>query len=64
MEDKDIKFNKAQRQAFLRAVDLDKFMEAVLEQMNSLRMQKVNLVQDMDDIVNDYLSICKKFPIK
>lgn len=64
MEQKDIDFNKAQRQAFLRAVDVDKFMEAVLEQMNSLRMQKVNLVQDMDDIVNDYLGVCKKFPIK
>ncbi len=64
MEDKDINFNKAQRQAFLRALELDHFMEAILEQMNSLRMQKVNLVQDMDDLVNGYLKVCKKYPIK
>ena len=35
-------------------LDFEVFAEAVIEQMNSLRMQKVNLVQDMDDIVNDY----------
>ena len=60
----DIEFNKAQRQAHLRDIDEATFREAVLDQMNSLRLQKVNLVQDMDDILNDYLQVCKKFPIK
>lgn len=45
-------------------IDFEIFAEAVIEQMNSLRMQKVNLVQDMDNIVNDYMQVCKKFPIK
>ena len=52
------------RQAHLRGIDDAKFKEAVLDQMNSLRLQKVNLVQDMDDILNDYLSVCKKYPVK
>lgn len=64
MDENEIKFNKAQRQAYLRSIDLDAFLEAVLEQMNSLRMQKVNLVNDMDVLVNDYLKVCKKHPIK
>lgn len=64
MEEKDIQFNLAQRQAYLRSINLDSFLEAVLEQMNSLRMQKVNLVNDMDILVNDYLKVCKKHPIK
>jgi len=64
MDENEIKFNKAQRQAYLRSIDLDALIEAVLEQMNSLRMQKVNLVNDMDVLVNDYLKVCKKHPIK
>jgi hypothetical protein len=64
MEDKDINFNKAQRQAWLRAQDVDFFMEAILEQMNSMRMKGTNLVQDMDELVNGYLKVCKKYPIK
>jgi len=62
MSDKE--FNKSMRQAHLRGIDDAKFKEAVLDQMNSLRLQKVNLVQDMDDILNDYLSVCKKYPVK
>ena len=60
----NIEFNKSQRQAWLSGLDFEIFAEAVIEQMNSLRMQKVNLVQDMDDIVNDYMQVCKKYPIK
>jgi hypothetical protein len=60
----DIEFNKSQRKAWLMGIDFEIFAEAVIEQMNSLRMQKVNLVQDMDNIVNDYMQVCKKFPIK
>ena len=39
-------------------------MEVVISQMNALRMKGDNLVQDMDDLVNDYLAVCKKYPIK
>jgi len=60
----DINVNKQRRKQYFQNIEIEKFMEAVLEQMNSLRMQKVNLVQDMDDLVNDYLSVCKKHPIK
>jgi len=60
----DINVNKQRRKQYFQDIEIEKFMEAVLEQMNSLRMQKVNLVQDMDDLVNDYLKICKKYPIK
>tara|TARA_Y100000385_G_scaffold277113_1_gene323678 strand:- start:365 stop:565 length:201 start_codon:yes stop_codon:yes gene_type:complete len=60
----DIEVNKAQRIAYLRGIDDAQFKEAVLDQMNSLRLQKVNLVDDMDVILNGYLSVCKKFPIK
>jgi len=60
----DIEVNKAQRIAYLRGIDDAEFKEAVLDQMNSLRLQKVNLVDDMDVILNGYLSVCKKFPIK
>ena len=59
----NIEFNKSQRQAWLSGLDFEVFAEAVIEQMNSLRMQKVNLVQDMDNIVNDYMQVCKKYPI-
>ncbi|HAW82333.1 MAG TPA: hypothetical protein DCX27_23110 [Balneola sp.] len=60
----DIEVNKAQRIAYLRGIDDAQFKEAVLDQMNSLRLQKVNLVDDMDVILNGYDSVCKKFPIK
>lgn len=60
----DINVNKQRRKQHFQDIEIEKFMEAVLEQMNSLRMQKVNLVQDMDDLVNDYLKVCKKYPIK
>jgi len=60
----DINVNKQRRKQYFQDIEIEKFMEAILEQMNSLRMQKVNLVQDMDDLVNDYLKICKKYPIK
>ncbi len=60
----DIEVNKAQRIAYLRGIDYAQFKEAVLDQMNSLILQKVNLVDDMDVILNGYLSVCKKYPIK
>jgi len=60
----NIEFNKSQRKAWLSGIDFEVFAEAVIEQMNSLRMQKVNLVQDMDNIVNGYMKVCKKYPIK
>jgi len=60
----DIELNKAKRQAYLRGIDNDKFREAFLDQMNYFRMQKVNLVADMDEIVNEWLQIQKKYPIK
>lgn len=60
----DIEVNKAQRIAYLRGIDDAEFKEAVLDQMNSLRLQKVNLVDDMDVILNEYLKVCKKFPTK
>ena len=60
----DIELNKAKRQAYLRGIDDDKFREAFLDQMNYFRMQKVNLVADMDDIVNEWLQIQKKYPVK
>ena len=60
----DIELNKAKRQAYLRGIDDDKFREAFLDQMNYFRMQKVNLVEDMDEIVNEWLQIQKKHPIK
>lgn len=60
----DIELNKAKRQAYLRGIDDDTFREAFLDQMNYFRMQKVNLVADMDEIVNEWLQIQKKYPIK
>tara|TARA_R100000734_G_C3305969_1_gene96454 strand:- start:176 stop:376 length:201 start_codon:yes stop_codon:yes gene_type:complete len=60
----DIELNKAKRQAYLRGIDDDKFREAFLDQMNYFRMQKVNLVADMDEIVNEWLQIQKKYPTK
>ena len=60
----DIELNKAKRQAYLRGIDDDKFREAFLDQMNYFRMQKVNLVEDMDEIVNEWLQIQKKYPTK
>lgn len=60
----DIELNKAKRQSYLRGLDDDKFREAFLDQMNYFRMQKVNLVADMDEIVNEWLQIQKKYPIK
>ena len=59
----DIELNKAKRQAYLRGIEDDKFREAFLDQMNYFRMQKVNLVADMDEIVNEWLQI-QKYPIK
>ena len=59
-----IEQNIEQRKDYLRNKDHAKFMESVLEQMNSLRMSVINLVKDMDDQVNEYLSVCKKYPIK
>lgn len=60
----DINLNKQKRKQYLQNIEIEKFLEATIEQMNALRMGGTNLVSDMDEFVNDYLSICKKYPIK
>jgi hypothetical protein len=60
----DINLNKQKRKQYLQNIEMEKFLEATIEQMNALRMGGTNLVSDMDEFVNDYLSICKKYPIK
>lgn len=60
----DIKVNKAKRKQYFQEIEIEDFMEVVISQMNALRMKGNNLVQDMDDLVNDYLAVCKKYPIK
>lgn len=60
----DYNVNKQMRKQFLQNIEMDKFLEATIEQMNSLRMNGTNLVSDMDEFVNGYLAICKKYPIK
>jgi hypothetical protein len=60
----DIELNKAKREAWLRGLDDEKFREAFLDQMNYFRMQKVNLVEDLDELVNEWLQVQKKFPTK
>jgi hypothetical protein len=59
-----IQENLEVRSDHLRNVDQAKLTEALLEQMNMLRMSGVNLCQDMDKLVNDYLQVCKNHPIK
>tara|TARA_R100001460_G_scaffold40052_2_gene75054 strand:- start:6915 stop:7100 length:186 start_codon:yes stop_codon:yes gene_type:complete len=60
----DIEVNKAKRKQYFQEIEIEDFMEVVISQMNALRMKGNNLVQDMDDLVNDYLAVCKKYPIK
>jgi len=60
----DIEVNKAKRKQYFQDIEIEDFMEVVVSQMNALRMKGNNLVQDMDDLVNDYLAVCKKYPIK
>ena len=60
----DIEVNKAKRKQYFQDIGIEDFMEVVISQMNALRMKGNNLVQDMDDLVNDYLAVCKKYPIK
>lgn len=60
----DINVNKQKRKQYLQNIEIEKFLEATIEQMNSLRMKGTNLVSDMDEFVNDYLAVCKKYPIK
>jgi len=60
----DIEVNKAKRKQYFQDIEIEDFMEIVISQMNALRMKGNNLVQDMDDLVNDYLAVCKKYPIK
>jgi len=42
-------------------IDDEQFKEAVLKQLNYMRINGINLVQDADDMVNLYLKICKQF---
>jgi len=42
-------------------IDDEQFKEMVLKQFNYMRIKKINLVQDADDMVNLYLKICKSF---
>ena len=60
----NIEVNKAKRKQYFQEIEIEDFIEVVINQMNTLRMNKINLIQDMDDLVNDYLAICKKYPIK
>lgn len=60
----DFEVNKAKRKQYFQDIEIEDFMEVVISQMNALRMKGDNLVQDMDDLVNDYLAVCKKYPIK
>lgn len=60
----DIEVNKVKRKQYFQDIEIEDFMEVVISQMNALRMKGDNLVQDMDDLVNDYLAVCKKYPIK
>ena len=60
----DIEVNKQKRKQYFQDIEIEDFMEVVVSQMNALRMKGDNLVQDMDDLVNDYLAVCKKYPIK
>lgn len=60
----NIEVNKSKRKQYFQEIEIEDFMEIVITQMNALRMKGTNLVQDMDDLVNDYLSVCKKYPIK
>jgi hypothetical protein len=60
----NIEVNKSKRKQYFQEIEIEDFMEVVITQMNALRMKGTNLVQDMDDLVNDYLSVCKKYPIK
>tara|TARA_S200002703_G_scaffold158514_1_gene169099 strand:- start:339 stop:524 length:186 start_codon:yes stop_codon:yes gene_type:complete len=60
----NIEVNKSKRKQYFQEIEIEDFMEVVITQMNALRMKGTNLVQDMDDLVNDYLAVCKKYPIK
>lgn len=60
----NIEVNKSKRKQYFQEIEIEDFIEVVITQMNALRMKGTNLVQDMDDLVNDYLSVCKKYPIK
>tara|TARA_Y100001958_G_C21180653_1_gene510598 strand:- start:415 stop:600 length:186 start_codon:yes stop_codon:yes gene_type:complete len=60
----DIEVNKAKRKQYFQDIEIEDFMDVVINQMNAFRMKGHNLVQDMDDLVNDYLAVCKKYPIK
>ena len=60
----NIEVNKAKRKQYFQEIEIEDFIEVVINQMNTLRMNKINLIQDMDDLVNDYLAVCKKYPIK
>lgn len=42
-------------------IDDEQFKEAVLKQLNYMRINGINLVQDADDLVNIYLKITKQF---
>ena len=38
------------------------FMEVRLKQLNYMRIEGINLIEDADDLVNQYLQICKELP--
>jgi len=43
-------------------IDETVFMEVMLKQLNYMRIEGINLVEDADDLVNQYLQICKALP--
>ena len=40
-------------------IDDTVFKEVILKQLNYMRIEGINLVDDADDLVNQYLQICK-----
>jgi hypothetical protein len=64
MEDKLNNFPEGTKRSEVidELIDHDDVREIVLKQLNYMRINGINLVQDADDLVNLYLKIAKKFP--
>ena len=43
-------------------IDDTVFKEGIIKQLNYMRIEGINLVDDADDLVNQYLQICKALP--
>ena len=53
---------KENRKAALSTIDQTAFAEILLKQFNYMRMKGIDLAEELDQLVNWYLWICKKFP--